>query len=237
VPFVICKINLPKGSVKLVKYLRGQKISQAPSTGGIYSWYYKPRLDDQEDVVRQLESIFQFNSKIETKTYLRYGMYLYGATECTVKLGSRIQPIKEIINELENLEKSILLSFLHDERAITFSRPLYIGVAKNLRKRIYDQHYTDLLGFWSQESPVSKYLNAHPNANVESVMKDLSLPHSFALEARVRNISPNDLSVYFFELETLPEYITENEPFDSELPARAIERILQLLADPVCGRK
>ena len=75
-----------------------------------------------------------------------------------------------------------------------FAKPLYIGIhRKNLRERI-QQHRDLLTQLWNSDSPVSRYLEEHPDATVERVIKEINSnrpelkTHSFALNARVKGL-------------------------------------------------
>jgi hypothetical protein len=78
-----------------------------------------------------------------------------------------------------------------------------------------------------------------PDASVDDVMKALNMEHSFALEARVRNISPNDLIVYAYPTTDIPLDSEDSENSEEDKPSlrRNLERVLQILTDPVCGRR
>ena len=108
-----------------------------------------------------------------------------------------------------------------------FAKPLYIGIdTKNLHRRI-KEHYDLLDQLWNPNSVISKYLAGHPNATLEEVLKELNLTHSFAVEARVKEITLRDLVVCVYQIERL----------DSPDELKKLEHILQLLADPICGRR
>lgn len=79
--------------------------------------------------------------------------------------------------------------FFRSPQFVQFSRPVYIGIARNLYTRIYGQHFLSLTDYWDDHSRVSLYIRANSEASVQNVMDSLDIQHSFALEARVR-VSP-----------------------------------------------
>jgi len=92
-----------------------------------------------------------------------------------------------------------------------------------------------LVANWEYDSAVSRFLRATPGASVEMVMSQTGQGHSFALEARVRGVLPRDLMAYAYEL---PELAGANDgDQDEQSGRRALERLLQLITDPVCGRR
>ena len=84
-----------------------------------------------------------------------------------------------------------------------------------------------MINYGNPNSVISKYLAGHPNATLEEVLKELNLTHSFAVEARVKEITLRDLVVCVYQIERL----------DSPDELKKLEHILQLLADPICGRR
>jgi len=78
---------------------------------------------------------------------------------------------------------------------------------------------------------------ANDHVTVQAVMDSLDLPHSFALEARVRGISSKDLMVTVLVTEHMPTAIGSDDTGSDSSTRRALERLLQLLSDPICGRR
>jgi hypothetical protein len=94
-----------------------------------------------------------------------------------------------------------------------------------------------LTQLWDDSSAVSRFLAANEDVTVQTVMDRLDLSHSFALEARVRGISAKDLMVTVLVTERMPKAIGPDDGGSDSSTRRALERLLQLLSDPICGRR
>jgi hypothetical protein len=120
-----------------------------------------------------------------------------------------------------------------------FTRPIYIGMAKSLRNRLYQDHFKELVTYWEPAHPVSVFLASYTGDQnchvlVDDVMAKFSLPHSFALEARVRGFAARDLRAFYIETSDFePTGLTEDRERASR---RTVERLFQLISLPVCGR-
>lgn len=218
------------------EHYRGAKISKVKSEPGIYAWYYKPFSKDWNLISKHLNKIFSNQAQLETKVSLRYGLSLISKSEATLAFSSDHSELHSLLETFDVSTIEAFSFFLKSEYLNFFTKPLYIGIAKNLNDRVFKGHYTLLTQYSEPSSSVSKYLSSNPDSTVNTVMKDLNLRQSFALEARVRNISPNDLVVYTFPTNDIP---IEDDDKDGNEPSmrRNIERVLQLLTDPVCGRR
>jgi hypothetical protein len=145
-----------------------------------------------------------------------------------------------LINACVKEGREFFLEFFQSPFVQYFTRPIYIGIAKNLNARVYQQHFMQLGEVWEDSSPVSRLLSRGDKLSVQQVMKRLDLKHSFALEARVRSIAPRDLEAHIFRTDKLPTGIEDTEDEEGcggAAARRALERILQLVADPICGRR
>lgn len=218
-------------------YYRGQKIANVPKGPGIYAWYFKPRLADWGAISAQLPRLLDSNVQIETSASLRYGMQLRSSASAKLYYQSERRELSDTIDDLETAERDMVVKFLTDDSFLTFSRPLYIGIAKSLSQRVYDQHYSSLMKYWDDGSEVNRYMQAEPGASVEQLTAALGLKRSFALEARARGIAPGDLLVYAYPTTEFVEAIKEDSDGDDEGMRRSLERVLHLLSDPICGRR
>lgn len=174
-----------------------------------------------------------------TEVEMRYGLKLISESQLKAEFGSQKQSAFEVINQATKQSESFFSDFSKSDFIQIFSRPIYIGIAKNLNTRVYGQHYSSLVEMYDITSPVNRYLSIHPDSSVQEVIDSLGLPHSFAIEARVRNIAPRDLVVNIFATDSLPTDIGDDSD-DPQLDTpsrRALERLLQLVADPICGRR
>lgn len=218
---------------------QGSQIARIPSSSGLYAWYYKPLVIDENTITKTLSSFLETSTEISTEIQMRYGLRLVAKAPLRSEFGSQRQSAVEILDQAVEQADDFFINFFQSNAVQSFSRPIYIGIAKNLNTRVYNQHYLSLSDMYDISSPVSRYLSIYPDASVQQVMERLSLPHSFALEARARNISPRDLVVHIHTTDALPSDIgpdTDDPQLDT--PARrALERLLQLVADPICGRR
>lgn len=218
-------------------YYRGGKIADVPTGPGIYAWYYKPRRPDWLSISAQLPRLLDSHVKIETSASLRYGMQLRSSASAKLYYQSERRELSETIEDLGKAEREMVVRFLTDDTFLTFSRPLYIGIARALNSRVYDQHYSSLVKYWDDASEVHRYMLAEPEASVEQLTAALQLKRSFALEARARGIAPGDLIVYAYPTAEFVGAIDDEGETDEEGMRRSLERVLHLLADPICGRR
>ncbi len=218
---------------------QGSQISRIPSSPGLYAWYYKPLVFDENTITKTLSSFLETPTEISTEIQMRYGLRLVARAPLKAEFGSQGQSALEILDQAVDQADKFFVDFFRSNAVQNFSRPIYIGIAKNLNIRVYNQHYLSLSDMYDMSSPVSRFLSIYPDASVQDVMERLSLPHSFALEARSRNISPRDLTAHIYTTDALPSDIgfdTDDPGLDT--PARrALERLLQIVADPICGRR
>ncbi|WP_211109554.1 hypothetical protein [Azospirillum tabaci] len=216
----------------------GQRLTRIPARPGLYAWYYRPKSVDREAILRTLGRFFSSESQVNTTVTHRYGVKLIGSAQGEIVFGSEEESVPNAMKEAFDRAEPFLEWFFQSQEFVHFCRPIYIGIAKNLNDRVYKQHYVSLTEFWEDNSSVTRYMSVHPDASVQKVMDALELPHSFALEARVRGIPPMDLVVSILETDQMPESIgPDNIATNESKTRRALERLLQLLADPICGRR
>lgn len=219
---------------------QNQQIASVPSSAGLYAWYYAPSVVNETSVRQVLSSLIDETPKVSTRVELRYGITLSSSSVLRVEHGRRRESTPEVLERTLSNDVGLFLNFFKSELLRSFTRPLYVGVAKNLNTRVYRQHFLTLTEMWDDTHAVSRLLAIDPERSVQDVMKQLSIPHSFALEARVRKIAPRDLAVTLFQSNKLSVDIEdcEDEGVEEEGSSRrALERVLQLLSDPVCGRR
>jgi len=223
----------------LLRQFQGSHIARINHQQGLYAWYYKPCVIDKQVVARILSSLLETPFEISTHIQMRYGIHLVSTSPLNLVCGDQRDSAAKVLQEAIERADNFLLDFLNSSDVQIFTRPIYIGIAKDLHKRVYRQHYTLLTEMWDDNHPVSRHLAAYPNTTIQSIMDQLEIPHSFALEARARQIAPRDLTVHIFPTNTLPNDIgADSDAPKSDTPSRrALERLLQLVADPICGRR
>ncbi|KYC40740.1 hypothetical protein WA1_24180 [Scytonema hofmannii PCC 7110] len=217
----------------------GVQIARIPPVSGLYAWYYRPLVVDTLVVSQTIASFLETPSEMLTEIEMRYGVHLVSKSTLKFVYGSQRQIASEVLDEVVACAENFLIDLFKSNALYFFTRPIYIGIAKNLYRRAYLQHYISLDEMWNDTSSISKHLNIFPNASVKSTMKQLNIPHSFPLEARVRRIAPRDLMVHIFPTNSLPAEIGEDND-DTEFDTtsrRALEKLLQLVSDPICGRR
>ncbi len=209
---------------------QGSSIVNVPELPGIYAWYYRPlALGNRE--VQTLGKLITSPSHVETEISMRYGLKWQVESDAEILYSTKRQPANEFLSEIILDGGDLINLFLQHPMVPHFAKPLYIGIhKKNLRERI-QQHRDLLTQLWHSKSLVSQYLEAHPDATVEQVIKDLNsnspgldLKHSFALNARVKGVTPRDLVVYVYPTQNITQL-------------RNLERVLHFLTDPICGRR
>lgn len=209
---------------------QGSAVVNVPELPGIYAWYYRPlALGDRETQI--IGKLLTSPSQVETEIGMRYGLKWQVESDVDILYSANDMPANEFVSEIVSDGGNLINSFLQDLMVPHFAKPLYIGIHKtNLRERI-QQHRDLLTQLWQSDSLVSQYLEAHPDATIDKVIKDLNsnspglkLRHSFALNARVKGLTPRDLVVYVY-------------PIQNTNKLRKLEQILQFLTDPICGRR
>lgn len=218
--------------------LRGDRVIDAPETPGLYAWYYRPVRPEPKELISTWKRLLSNQPTISTRVTQRYGVRYVNEGVGNIVIGADEVDIADTIKEALNRAPAYFEGLLASDQFLHFCRPIYIGIAKSLRERIYSQHYLSLIDYWDEERRVGRFLKSHPEATVQFVMDRLELPHSFALEARVMGISPRDLSVSLFPTPRMPDSIgADSDSGSDSATRRALERLLQLLTEPVCGRR
>ena len=214
-----------------ISEFQGSDIVGTPDRPGIYAWYYRPRAFGKgtKSVAEIMGKLITNPTGVKTEIAMRYGLTWSVDSNVDVLDSSqqKRQLAYETVSDVVVNGSDLVKSFLQNLMIPYFAKPLYIGTARQSLRRRIKAHYDALTQLWDSNTAVSKYLTGHPNASVEEVLEHLNYPHSFAVEARVKGIAAVDLVVCVYQIERL------NNP--SEL--RELERILQILADPICGRR
>jgi hypothetical protein len=217
--------------------LQGSRICYVPDKPGIYAWYYRPTSISRQSTPSTLTRLLSSETRITTHVNQRYGMRTIGPSIGETVLGAEQQVVSAAVAEAFEEAEPFLDWFFRSEQFAHFCRPVYIGIARNLYERVYNQHYLSLTDYWDDTSQVSRFISANSQATVQNVMDRLGLAHSFALEARVCGISSKDLMVSVLVTEEMPAGIGPDSPASDSTTRRALERLLQLLSDPICGRR
>jgi hypothetical protein len=216
---------------------QGSQVANIPDLPGLYAWYYRPLSVKSQLMVKTLTRFFAPESRVTTVIKQRYGMQLISEAIGEIFIGADEQPANEALLSAFESAEPFIQWFFRSPTFVQFSRPVYIGIAKNLYNRVYAQHFVPLTEYWDDDSRVSRFISANPEASVQDVMNNLDLQHSFALEARVRGISSTDLMVSVLPTDNIPMAIGPDNLTSESLIRRSLERFLQLLSDPICGRR
>ena len=201
---------------------QGSEIVETPAQPGIYAWYYRPQAagNNVPDILGQL---IKTPFRVKTEIAMRYRVIWTAESEVDVLHGAERQPADRVVANTVTDGGELIKSLLQHAMVPYFATPLYIGISRNLSRRV-KEHYDSLTQFWETDAPVNSYLEQNPHAAVEDVLDQFNLNHSFPLNARVKGIAPNDLVVCVF-------------PVEDQEKLRDLEQILQILADPICGRR
>jgi hypothetical protein len=216
---------------------QGSRICYVPDRPGLYAWYYRPMSIQRELTPGTLTRILSSETQITTQIDQRYGVRVVGRAIGKTIIGAEEQDISVAVTEAFDEAKPFLDWFFSTGQFIHFCRPVYIGIAKNFYERVYKEHYVSLSELWEDTSRVSRFISANGHTTVQNVMDRLDLSHSFALEARVREISSKDLMVSVLVTDRMPSEIGSDAASSDSATRRALERLLQLLSDPICGRR
>ena len=204
--------------------LLSSDIGDAPQQPGIYAWYYRPRTFGNREA-ETLGRLITNPSSVRTEIVMRYGIMWEADSDVDVMHGGKQkrQRANKFISDSIIYGSPLIKSFFQNSMVPYFATPLYIGIDnKNLHRRI-KEHYDSLSQLWEPNGGISKYLGEYPEASVQDVLNQFDLDHSFAINARVKQIAPKDLVVCIC-------------PVDSQDRLRDLEQILQILVDPICGR-
>lgn len=216
---------------------QGSQVANVPDLPGLYAWYYRPATINRTATTSTLARFFSPETNVKTIISQRYGMQLSAQATGQVLLGSDEQPISAALASAFEEAEPFMEWFFRSPQFVQFSRPVYIGIARNLYDRVYAQHYLALTQYWDDKHRLSRFISANPDASVQEVMENLDMPHSFALEARVRGITSTDLMVSVLPTHDMPAAIGSDSSPSESSARRSLERFLQLLSDPICGRR
>ncbi len=195
---------------------------EVPKHSGIYAWYYRPQASGN-NVSGILGQLIKTPFRVKTEIAMRYRVIWTAESEAEVLHGAELHPADQVVAKIVTDGGELIKSLLQQAMVPYFATPLYIGISRDLSRRV-KEHYDSLTQLWETDAPVSNYLEQNPDAAVEEVLNQFDLNHSFPLNARVKGIAPSDLVVCVF-------------PVEDQEKLRDLEQILQILADPICGRR
>ena len=205
--------------------LQGSGIVDAPEQPGIYAWYYRPRVLGSHQV-ETLGKLITTPSSVKTEIDMRYGLMWHADSNVNVLHGGKQkrQHANKVVSEIIADESDLIEFFFESSMILYFAKPLYIGQTDNLYRRVYKEHFTSLIELWEPNNRINKYLDEHDNADVQDVLNRFDENHSFAINARVKGIAPKDLLVCICSI-------------DLQGKLNNLEKVLQILADPICGKE
>lgn len=188
-----------------MKQFRWREINQVPHEGGVYAWYFTPELteydstefvtqvlatkalDDKDASVRYIEQFLEqhifhyfieqpYKAEVSGPLKPRY----FGMLQHQPALSNTL--VQRLIEKPERIKaiRQILASSVPN-----FSSPIYIGMSKDLGKRL--ARHKALIEKY-QETPTLV-------VNIETMLEEDQRDHSFAKEACARGIPPSLLSV------------------------------------------
>lgn len=212
------------------------EIFEVPAKPGVYAWYYSPEFTDRDlkDLIDRVKSkkeqdnIEDAQSEVYSFLYDRifrffqeepYEALLKGSLK--PEYGGKILHTPSISQDLinrivEQPERVMLIRTVLGQSTPLFSSPIYIGMSKNLFKRI-NNHKNSITSIRSKG-----ILNYDREINDAEKLRDRD--RSFALRVCQRCLNPAQLSVSVLTLK-----VTGNEYVD-------IENILNRVHYPILGR-
>lgn len=218
-----------------IREFHGSQVADVEEVAGVYAWYYVPDVSRKSILEKTLPVIESFVREERTARLQisdLYRMELVGDAVLS-RLPLSNDSMSDVVSSLISRSPFVQSLVLSQTFITRFCRPIYIGLSKSLRTRVYETHYLDLDSYWDPSSPVSKTLaSSRSPLSVNDVADALGTRHSFALEARVRGIRTRDLllQVLYIRDGSLDAFAEDS------VPLREIERLLHLLSFPVCGR-
>lgn len=207
---------------------------------GIYAWYFSPRQLDVQDLPQAVAALSLSANQITTSVRLDYGTQLVGSGYSKAVYGSAQENVQDVIAGVVESSGALVAEAFCSILAPLFTRPIYIGMASSLYDRLYDNHYKELSGYWEPGNAINEFLlvcetSSHSDM-VMHVMDKLGLGHSFALEARVRGFRPSALIVVFTLFDEDASLALLRERVDGRKHRRQLERALQIISLPTCGK-
>lgn len=207
--------------------------------GGLYAWYYVPSETDGDQLIERLTTMCSPSATNLSRLRFDYGLRFEAKGTVHASYGQRTA--HDVVKAGVESNPTAVLKAFNTFMAPYFTRPLYIGISRSLRHRLYEDHYQQLLAYWEPTHGISRFLegkavlSAPIRERVEQIRTHLGVDHSFALEARTRNLHPSDLEVFYARTDWLAadSVATEDEHRDLR---RSIERLLQLISLPTFGR-
>lgn len=224
----------------MVRCRQADQTYEAPEVPGVYGWYYAPTFTNEAEFTKQIAALCISAGPIEGRVTIDYGVSLLYRSIAQPRYSDESEhaligeALKSHLPAVRNAFESFLVPF--------FTRPIYIGMAKSLRSRLYTDHYKELVEYWEPTHPASVFLASYTDTEncrvlVDKIMSKFSLSHSFALEARVRGFSPRDLRAFFIETSDFEPAAKAGLTGEQERATRrAVERLFQLISLPICGR-
>lgn len=206
-------------------------IELIPRLPGVYAWYSIPRLykKDLADLERRIQSAPKSQDKQDIVTDFLNKFLFQSLRESPyrVKVSGQLKPAYSgEIAHIPSISQALILRIAHNPERLSylaqilqssapiFASPIYIGMAKNLRKRL------------SQHKKLISLLIEDPKSHAIFGNDQGSPDHSFAYEAIIeRQINPSNLHVYI-----------KTVALDNSTSVVDVENILNRLYHPLCGR-
>ncbi|MCG7607947.1 MULTISPECIES: hypothetical protein [Mycobacterium] len=226
-------------------------VSEAPEAPGIYAWYaafrateqdwqFQPGPTGDEALGPFAELICRYGGQFEPLAVQLSGQGAYGArwrgdlavdfpfAEGGSSSGhndggeSAQQTHPRIMKAVETPGARKVVAKLLEHATPTFSTPLYIGVAEDLRRRLTDHK--------KSYSKAMSWLRDHP----EDIAAIKLAGKSFGERAAARNIAMERLEVWVIDLE---EELSELSSEQLREMAESAEWILHRIYSPILGRR
>lgn len=221
------------------------QLESLPTSAGIYAWYYIPTITKEDVRVLVEEKLPELKtrelcSKEIDEFFLKkifnnfkeepYKVDIYGSLKPKYSgmIEHKYSISKNLIERI--IAKPERLYSIADElkKSIPiFSSPIYIGMAKNLRKRLL-QHKFAMEKYVNEKTDYYDLVSDLKSNSSENA-EDVEAIHSFAYEvSSIRKFHLHHLTLFFKEVEYS---YSEDEKIYNDL-----ENILNRINYPLCGR-
>ena len=153
---------------------QGSRTVDTPHGPGIYAWYYRPHAFNEREV-ETLGKLITAPYNVKTEIAMRYNLLWETDSNVNVLHGGKQKrkPVNQAVSDLIANEDDLIISFFRSGMIPYFAKPLYIGQAENLFKRVYKDHYLPLMELWEPDGGITKYLEENRDADVEDVLRVL----------------------------------------------------------------
>jgi hypothetical protein len=78
---------------------QGSQIARIPPSSGLYAWYYKPLVIDENTISKTLSSFLETSTEISAEIQMRYGVRLVAKAPLKAEFGSQKQSALDVLGQ------------------------------------------------------------------------------------------------------------------------------------------